>query len=50
MPDFTNGTEIQPGIENARRHGAAAVSLFGTVSDGVLAALKTASSKVPRAK
>jgi uncharacterized lipoprotein YddW (UPF0748 family) len=46
LPDFQNDAEVQQGIENALRNGAAGVSLFGDVSAGALAALKAASSKV----
>jgi hypothetical protein len=50
LPDFKNDAELQQGIENALSHGAAGVSLFGDVSDGALAALKTASSKTSQLK
>jgi hypothetical protein len=46
LPDFQNDAEVQQGIENALRNGAAGVSLFGDVSAGALAALKAASNKV----
>ena len=46
--DFQNAAEVQQGIENALNNGAAGVSLFGTVADATLLALKTASAKVPR--
>lgn len=47
MPDFKNDGEVQQGIETALNNGAAGISLFGNVTDGVLAALKTASAKIP---
>jgi uncharacterized lipoprotein YddW (UPF0748 family) len=50
LPDFKNDAEVQQGIENALRNGAAGVSLFGDVSDGALLALKTASGKTTQAK
>ena len=50
LPDFKNDAELQQGIENALSHGAAGVSLFGDVSDGALAALKTASAKTSQVK
>jgi len=50
LPDFKNNAEVQQGIENALRNGAAGVSLFGDVSDGALLALKTASAQVGTAQ
>ena len=50
LADFKNDAEVQQGIENALNNGAAGVSLFGTVSDATLAALKNASAKVLSAK
>jgi uncharacterized lipoprotein YddW (UPF0748 family) len=46
LPDFASPAELQQGIENALRNGAAGVSLFGDVSDAALAALQTAAAKV----
>lgn len=46
LPDFKSNTEIQQGIEGALRKGAAGVSLFGKVTDDVLAILQQASGNV----
>ena len=50
LSDFKNDAEIQQGIVNALHNGAAGVSFFGTVTDGVLLALKNAVAAVPFGK
>jgi len=50
LSDFKNDAEIQQGIQNALHNGAAGVSFFGTVTDGVLQALKNAVAAVPFGK
>ena len=44
LPDFSNAAEVQKGITAALQKGAAGVSLFGNVTEGVLQALEKASA------
>ncbi|MFT2008485.1 family 10 glycosylhydrolase [Pontibacter sp. 13R65] len=46
LPDFKSNTELQQGMEYAMQNGAGGISLFGEVTDDVLAALKRASAAV----
>ena len=48
LPDFKNTAEVQQGMEYALKNGAEGISLFGNVSEEVLAALQQASKSTKR--